>query len=106
MQAQLCPPNPASRCCSVAECTARSRYGTVSDINIKHSDRDTFVFVTYARLEHAQVHRGILASPRVHIAPRHYEVMSAVSRMPYRDLIKASPLDLASSRPRKFKAAA
>ncbi|CAE7900309.1 gghA [Symbiodinium sp. KB8] len=30
------------------------RYGTVSDINIKHSDRDTFVFVTYARLEHAQ----------------------------------------------------
>ncbi|CAE7511667.1 dnajb14 [Symbiodinium pilosum] len=29
-------------------------YGTVSDINIKHSERDTFVFVTYARLENAQ----------------------------------------------------
>eukprot|EP00913_Durusdinium_trenchii_P004137 g3833.t1 len=31
-----------------------SRYGSIADLNIKHSDRDTFVFVTYTRLEYAE----------------------------------------------------
>ena len=34
------------------------RYGVVADINIKHSDRDTFVFVTFNRLEHAEAGLG------------------------------------------------
>eukprot|EP00931_Biecheleriopsis_adriatica_P008673 TRINITY_DN109817_c0_g1_i1.p1 TRINITY_DN109817_c0_g1~~TRINITY_DN109817_c0_g1_i1.p1 ORF type:complete len:453 (-),score=65.92 TRINITY_DN109817_c0_g1_i1:53-1411(-) len=30
------------------------RFGVISDIAIKNSDRDTFVFVTFGRIEHAQ----------------------------------------------------
>ena len=30
------------------------RYGAIDDINIKHSERDTFVFVTFKRLEYAE----------------------------------------------------
>ena len=35
------------------------RYGSIADLNIKHSDRDTFVFVTYTRLEYAEVGRCV-----------------------------------------------
>ena len=42
-------------CLAVLRPRSRFRYGSVADINIKHSERDTFVFVTYGRLEHAQV---------------------------------------------------
>ena len=34
----------------------------IMDINIKHTDRDTFVFVTYGRLEHAQVRYAYLCA--------------------------------------------
>ena len=36
------------------ECSVPWRYGAIDDINIKHSERDTFVFVTYKRLDYAE----------------------------------------------------
>ena len=33
---------------------ALHRYGVIADIGIKHSERDTFCFVTFNRMEHAE----------------------------------------------------
>ena len=46
----------------------RCRYGAVTDINIKHSDIDTFVFITYGRLEHAQVLNTYCVLRAMHLA--------------------------------------